>query len=292
MKKQIIDIDKEKGTFRVTTQDERWYGKPSKNSKTGLPEYDWYPSSTWIVHYYYTDAFLIEWIAKKGLDEAEAIKIAAGDKGSKIHQGTELLAKGETITIGQKFMNWDKGIDEEITVEEYEAMIAYKNWFERSNIQVLCTEMSVFNKGKNFKYAGTLDEIDAVTNDITGFRQIWIVDKKTSKSISDGHKMQLSSYSHADIDYQKLGITEEEWSNRKLAILQLGYPYNKDKYKFTEVEDCFEDFIKVCYTTWRKKNPDATPKQALYPLSIKLNLPIKEQKVDMPVESGKIKKVK
>ena len=81
-------------------------------------------------------------------------------------------------------------------------------------------------------YAGTLDEMDATPSSVPGIRQIWIVDKKTSKSVSHGHGMQLSSYSHADIDYKTLGITDEEWKNRKLAVLQLGYPYNKDKYKF------------------------------------------------------------
>lgn len=166
-------------------------------------------------------------------------------------------------------MNWEKGVEEEMTFEEYEAVIAYKNWYERNNIQVLCTEMTVFKKDDKFKYAGTLDEIDATMDGKT--RQIWIIDKKTSKSISDGHRMQISSYSHADIDYKELGITDEEWSNRKLAVLQLGYPYNKDKFKFTEVEDCFDDFINICYGTWKKFNNDAMPKQIFLPMSIKLN---------------------
>lgn len=275
MKKEIIDIDKTKGIIRVTTQDERWYGKLGKSSETGLPEHKFYPSSTWIVHYYYTSPFLIEWIAKKGLDEADAIKQAAGEKGSKIHQGTEMLDKGEEITINQKFHNFDKNTDEEISFEEYEALIAYKNWFEKTDVQVLATEMTVFND--KYGYAGTLDKIIAIKNPVMPtIRQIYILDIKTSKQISEGHKMQISSYSHADINYKSMGITDEEWSSRKLCILQLSYPYNKDKYKFTEVEDCFPDFINVCMRTWKKNNEDASPKQIFLPMSIKLNGVVKK----------------
>jgi len=290
MKKEIVDIDKSKGIVRVTTQDERWYGKLGKSVKTGLPEHKYYPSSTWIVHYYYTSPFLIEWIAKKGLDEAEAIKQAAGEKGSKIHQGTELLDKGEEIGIGYKLMNWEKGVEEEISFEEYDALIAYKNWFEKTNAEILATEMTVFNE--KYSYAGTLDKIIAIKNPVMPkIRQIYILDIKTSKAISDGHKMQLSSYSHADIDYKKFGITDEEWKNRKLCILQLSYPYNKNKYKFTEIEDCFDDFINVCYRTWEKYNKGSEPKQLFMPLSIKLNLPSKEdKKVEKNKKPNKINK--
>lgn len=276
MKKEIVDIDKEKGIFRVTTCDERWYVKEGKSKETGLPDHKYYPSATWIVHYYYTSPFLIEWIAKKGLDEAESIKIAAGEKGSKIHQGTEMLDKGEEISIGQKFHNWEKNTDEEISFEEYDALIAYKNWFEETEVEVLATERTVFNE--KYGYAGTLDKIIAIKNKLMPtVRQIYILDVKTSKQISDTHKMQISSYSHADIDYKSLGITEDEWKERKLCILQLAYPYNKNRYKFTEVEDCFPDFINVCFRTWKKYNSEVSPKQAFLPLSIKLKGVVKKE---------------
>ena len=290
MKKEIIDVDKEKGIVRVTTEDERWYVKKGQSVETGLPTHRFFPSSTWIVHYFYTSPFLVEWIAKKGLDEAEAIKVAAGQKGSKIHQGTEMLDKGGTVEIGQKMTNWDKGVEEEISYEEYEALIAYKNWFERKNITVLANEMTVFSD--KYGYAGTLDKIISIKNELADFRQIYILDVKTSKQIADTHKMQISSYSHADIDYKGLGITDAEWKDRKLCILQLAYPYNKDKYKFTEVDDCFSDFINICYRTWKKYNDEESPKQAFLPLSIKLNLPAKEEKVAVPAETGKTKKIK
>lgn len=279
MKKEIIDVDKTKGIVRVTTSDERYYIKPGRNTETGLPTHKYYPSSSWISSYYYMDPYLIKWIAKQGLEEADAIKMAAGEKGSRIHQASELLDRGGELHIGQKFILPDDDKEEELTMEEYDAMVAYKNWFEKSNVKILANEMSVFNESEEFPYAGTLDKIIAITNDVTHFRQIYVLDVKTSKGISDTHIMQVSSYSHADIDYKSMGITEQEWKDRKLCILQLAYPFNKNRYKFTEIEDKFDDFINICYRTWKKKNPDSSPKQVFLPLSIKLNLPV-EEKVD------------
>lgn len=279
MKKEIIDVDKEKGIFRVTTSDERWYVKRGKSVETGLPVHTYYPSATWIVHYYYTSPFLIKWIAEKGLDEAETIKNQAGEKGSKIHLASEMLDMGATLNMGDKLMNHNKGVEEEITTEEWEAILSYKSWFDEAAPRVLATEMTIFNE--KYGYAGTLDKIVAIPNKLMpSVRQIWILDIKTGKVVTEGHKMQISAYSHADIDYKKLEITEEEWANRKLCVLQLGYKLNKQGFKFTEIEDKFRLFLNTM-ESWKNENPNTKPRQIDLPISIKLDLgagmPIKKE---------------
>lgn len=258
--KEIITIDGKK-VCRITTPDERWYGEETMNEKTGLPEIQWKPSSTWIKSYYYTSPYLIKWIADKGLTEAERIKKEAGLKGDKIHQATEEIDKGAEIKIDEKFLNKETGEMEELTGEEIEAILSYRDYIDKIKPELLANEMTVFAE----RYAGTLDRIYAIGFVKEGVRQIWIVDIKSSQSIWKDMSIQVSSYSHAKIDYEAMGITDEEWKNRRLAILQVGYRKNKNRYKFTEIPDRY-DLFEIAYKTWQEENPDAKPFQRDYPL--------------------------
>lgn len=261
--KEIITKD-DKKFYRITTPDERFYGREMINKETGLPEIQWLPSSTWIKSYYYTSPYLVKWIADKGLTESERIKKEAGTKGDKIHQATEDIDKNGEIDINAKYENKEKGEMEELTVEELEAIQSYQRFIDEVKPELIANEMTVFAE----KYAGTLDRIWGITENEK--RQIWIVDIKTSKSIWKDMILQVSSYSHADIDYEKLGITEEEWNNRKLAILQLGYTKNKNGYKFTEIPDRY-DLFELAYQVWAEENPAAKPLQRDFPLKIVSN---------------------
>lgn len=92
--KEIVEVDKARGVFRVTTSDERFYMRPSKNATTGLPEYEFVPSVTYITSFYPKGAQLTKWIADQGWDEAEAKKKEAGERGSRIHQAVAVLVAG------------------------------------------------------------------------------------------------------------------------------------------------------------------------------------------------------
>lgn len=265
MQKQIRNVDKEKGIMQVTTVDERWYFRPKANATTGLPEFEYFPSSTWISSMYPKSKGFWMWLAEHGWDESEAIKNAAGDRGSKVHAATETLEKQGELSIDTVFKNNRTEMVETLTTEELDCIMSFAKWHEDMNPQVLATEMTVFG---DF-YAGTLDNIYRING------QIYIVDKKTSKQIWEEMKLQVSSYSHAHIDYVALGITKEEWESRKLAILQLGYPLNKNKYKFTEIEDKY-DLFKIAYQIWLNENPNSKPKQKDYPLIIKIKKEAKD----------------
>ena len=269
MQKEIRELITKDGQkiWQITTSDERFYGKQTTNPTTGLPEIIWLPSVTWIKNYYYTSPYLVRWIADKGLTESERIKKEAGTRGDKIHQATEQLEKDGEIRIEDKFLNKETGQMEELTAEELEAVISYKDFIDDTNAEILANEMTVFSE----KYAGTLDRIFRING------QIYIIDLKSSQSIRKDMIIQLSAYSHTEIDYTGLGITDEEWKARKLAILQLGYQKNSKKYKFTEIEDRY-DLFKLAYSVWQEENPDAKPKQKDFPLVIKLQRSIANQK--------------
>lgn len=246
MKKIVKVIDKERGMVQVTIADERFYGKDKEDKTT-----EWVPSVTWIASYWYKDPYLIEWIAKQGIDEAEAIRRAAGNKGSKVHSAIVDLIDGNTVRMDAQYVNPETEQLEELTLDEYNCLLSFVDWFLEAKPKIIDREFVVFGEG----YAGTVDLLCEINGDK------FIVDFKTSKSVSDEHKIQVSAYKHAYITDVEL----------KLAILQVGYGLNKKGFKFTEIDDCFDDFL-VAKHIWEKKNKDIQPKVKDYPEKLTLNL--------------------
>ncbi len=113
---QILD-----NVLRVTTTDERWYR---------VKEEEYVPSVTWIAGFYPKGIQFMKWLASKGWDEAEAIKNAAGNKGSKVHQAIEDLITGKKHEVihNSMYMNHDTGILEELTVDEYASVISFNDF--------------------------------------------------------------------------------------------------------------------------------------------------------------------
>jgi hypothetical protein len=267
MQKEIRTVNKEKHIVQITTVSERWYAKPGTNSTTGLPDYQYLPSSTWIASMYPKGIAFYKWLAGKGWDETESIKSAAGNRGSKVHAATEILEKQGHLSIDTLFQNKETEVMEALSTEELECIMSFASWHGKTKPQLLANEMTVFGEF----YAGTLDRIYRI-GDV-----IWIVDLKTSQQVWAEHELQISSYSHANIDIKALGITNQEWVNRKLAILQLGYRLNKAKYKFTEVADKM-DLFRVAYQIWMNENPNSKPKEIELPLVITLNKEVENER--------------
>lgn len=227
--------------IQITTVDERWY----QNIKTG----GFFPSATWIAEYYPKGVAFFKWLASRGWDEAESIKQAAGDKGSKVHHAVERLIQGGTILMDEILTDSD-GEPSPLTVEEYDAILSFAAWWKEANPTLIANEQVVFND--EYEYAGTLDmvcEIGGVS---------YVVDFKTSAYIWPSHELQVSAYNHA------LPKPAD-----KLAILQLGYNRNKKGYKFTEIEDKFSLFL-AAKQIWHNENDGVFPKQKDYPRLIAL----------------------
>jgi hypothetical protein len=254
MKREIKVI--KNGLLQVTFLKERWYAKEQEGG-----EYIFYPSVTWISSYYPKGIAFYRWLANTGWDEAEAIKSSAGDRGNTVHQSAMDFDNGVEIKHDSKYLNNTSGQMEELSLEEYECILSYDKWHKKVNPQILANEMTVFNYEDN--YAGTIDKIAKIGD------RVWIIDLKTSQDIWEEHKLQLSAYSHSKIDYKSLGITDKEWEKRGLAVIQVGYRRNKDKFKFTEVEDKFPVFL-ATKVIWENENSDSHPFQKDYPLSVKI----------------------
>lgn len=259
MLKEVKKI--KRGVLRFTSLNERWYAKVSLNSKTGAKEYAYYPSSTWISSYYPKGVYFHKWLAGKGWSEVETLKQAAADRGSKVHYACEDLDKGKEIKITDKYLNPSTHQKEELSKEEVDCIISYRDFLDETRPRLLAQEITSFGD----VYAGTADKIFTIGSNP---RQVWVVDLKTSQSIWPDHELQISSYSHMYFYYQKMGISNKEWQNRKLAILQIGYKKNRKGYKFTEVQDKYHLFRDVAYKIWKNENPDIKPKERDYPTVI------------------------
>lgn len=289
MLKEVRKI--KKGIVRITSTNERWYVRSIKNTKTGLAEHTYYPSSTWISSYYPKGVYFHKWLAGKGWSEIESIKQSAADRGSKVHYACEDIDKGKEIKITDKYLNPSTHQKEELSKEEVDCIISYRDFLDEVRPVLLAQEITSFGD----VYAGTADKIFRIGSPPTNFGdaignsnkkskatlhlnrgkltsnakisggQVWIVDLKTSQSIWPEHELQISSYSHMHFDYKKMDITEKEWQKRKLAILQIGYKKNRKGYKFTEVQDKYHLFRNVAYKIWKNENPDIKPKERDYP---------------------------
>jgi len=224
MTKEIRTMDAGRGIMQITTFDERWYARPVTDPETGVPTFEFVPSVTWIAGHYPKGIGFYKWLANHGWDEAEEIKQAAGNKGSKVHFAIGALVAGDKIAMDAKFLNPGTGQQEELSVVEWEALMSFVDWFGRNRPEVLRSEYAIWND--EYGYAGTVDLKCRMEG------AVWAIDFKTSAAIWPAYELQLSAYKHADPEVEKV------------AILQVGYRLNKkQKFKFTEVPDKFGLFL-------------------------------------------------
>jgi len=261
MKKQIKEIITKNGekVYQITTLNSRWYAKSVPNEKTGLPDYQFKPSSTWIASYVPVSIGLLKWYAEHGYDQAELLKNEAGERGSKTHKATEDIDAGKKVKIDDKYINPTTGKEEELSFQEYHNIMTYINWEKEVKPKLIASEFNVY---ADF-YAGTVDRLFLIGDDV------WLVDLKTSQSIFLSAILQISSYKHAlQFDKEimakikKLGKTVDDV---KIATLQIGFRRNKKGYFFKEHPDKFEVF-KHSYGLWKDENEGKSPKQRDYPL--------------------------
>src|SRR3990167_10782929 len=259
MKKIIREVDKNRGIVQITVSDERWYLKPGKNAETGIPEYTPVPSVTWIAGHWPKGVGFYKWLADKGWDEAEAVKSAAGDKGSVVHLAIEMILNGEEFRVDTKVQDKSKSKEGEyevrdLTYEELLCVKSFMDWFNEVKPKILATETTIFSDIHG--YAGTVDfvcRIDGVP---------YVIDFKTSKQVWKEHELQISAYRVA-LENCENSLKDKEgkmidMSGLQTAILQVGYERNKAGYKFTEIEDAFPMF-QVAKQIWKSEIGDNHP---------------------------------
>lgn len=267
MKKIIRDVDEARGIHQVTIADERWYMKTAKDLLTGLPVYLAVPSVTWITGCYPKGIGYFKWLAERGWDEAEAIKTQAGDKGTKVHLAIEDVLKGKEVRIDSKYPNKTTGQDEELTLEECDAILSFISWRNEMSkdyiIETVAIETTVFSTIHN--YAGTVDWIVKMTDRVRNTVSFWVIDFKTSQNVFPSHELQLNAYKKTLENGENKIEGLIDVSNLKMAVLQVGYKKNKAMYKFNEIDTDFDMFL-VAQKIWQKEHGNEKPTKRDYPI--------------------------
>lgn len=256
MKKEIRTTkiqDTGEVVVQVTTVDERWYARTASDGRTGLPVYEFVPSVTWIASHYPKGVGFYKWLANTGWDEAEAIKQAAGEKGSKVHQAIGDLLDGQPVRMEALYINLTTGLAEPLTLEEYACLIAFRDWWTDATPELIAREFVLWGDG----YAGTGDLLCRMDG------KPWLIDLKTGQYVWPEHELQVSAYKHA---------LPPAWSEPApcLGILQVGYRANKRHWKLTEVDDQYDLFLSA-KAIWKKETEGQAVLQRDYPLVVSLN---------------------
>ena len=221
-----------------------------------------------------------KWLAEKGWDESQAIKSAAGDKGSKVHDAISAILQGEEVRIDSKFMNRTTEQLEELTLEECDAIKSFVDWKNAVNPVSIAWDITVFSE--KYGYAGTIDYICKIDS------KVYIIDFKTSQQVWPEYELQVSAYKKPFelAEFNLEGFTEV--SDINLAVLQIGYRKNKAGYKWNEIEDKFPLFLAAKTKSGRMNSADQTPKKKDYPII--LSPAIKVEDIVIPIEEVSVEK--
>ncbi len=279
MQKIIREVDAKRGIVQITVADERWYLKSSVDPVSGIPVYKGVPSVTWIGSFYPKGIGYYKWLAEHGWDESQALMREAGEKGSAVHKAIEMILNGEEFRIDTKVAvkENDHEVERELTFEELECVKSFCDW--KADVEKEWTIETIRNGmvlvSDKHNYGGTLDWLYKLTHKTTGEVQIWLLDFKTSQQVWRSAEMQVSAYKRTvESGENPVALLNEngtetgkylDVTNLRIAILQVGYRLNKKKYKFTEIEDCFDLFL-TAQKIWAKEVGEADVRVVDFPI--------------------------
>jgi hypothetical protein len=254
MRKELRVLDEKNRIISVTVQDERFYSRESVNPSTGLPEFIFVPSVTYILTAMAKGKGFENWLKTQG-ENADEVKLAAGNKGSRIHRAVDTLINGGIVGIDAEFPDSDD-VQKPLSAEEYEALMHFAAWHQEAKPEYIATDFLLWGDG----YAGVADILCRIGG------ELYLVDLKTGQGLYESYTLQVSAYKHAR------PITLEDPPDlltAKLAILQVGNRRIKKGYKFTEVEDKYPVFRAV-QTVFNNEHGTESPRQIDLPMEIKL----------------------
>ena len=219
--------------------DERFYQKI-------LDEKRFYaPSVTYVLGSVYPQDYgLTQWRGDVGNKRADEILEETSEDGSFVHDAIDKMIKGEKITsetISGRF-------SPRRSLKVKRCITAFLDWVDEFKPQFVSSEYIIWHPELN--YAGTVDAKCIING------QLYIIDFKTSKSIHQTHKLQVTAYVAAD---DPTAIP---------ALLHLGNT-TKRGYSFLEIDlddrKKFWSHFSIALKMFNTLNPNAQPTSETFP---------------------------
>ncbi len=242
MSKFIIDFQSKQLTFL----DNRFYTTEGGG---------FVPSVTTILEAYPKDAAYFAWIKSVGQD-ADAIRDAAGERGTNVHNMTERYDKGEEISlltdtgaVGCKMSEWAM----------FERYVDFTNKYTPT---IHMNEQNFVSPMLGF--AGTIDRVCT----IDGKR--YLLDIKTSNAIYATYWLQMAAYRML---MEEVGISVDAvailWLNAKTRTEGKKGSMQGIGWQMLTKEDTTKDaqIFNVTKTLWNVHNEGSTPRQSTYQLT-------------------------
>ncbi len=166
------------------------------------------------------------WIGEVGNEKATAKLEKAGERGTALHNGCEMLLRGETLDLRKYPQKEDKRV-----------LAGFVNWVAEFKPEVRDLQKDIeFIVASQTGYAGTVDLLCYLEG------KPWIIDFKSSAGVYESHKLQLAAYKQAYLEMTGIDAT--------IGILHLnskvkkGWTFHQDlEIEGKPVE--FGDFLKV-----------------------------------------------
>ena len=248
---QFIETDLKAN--QITFLDQRFY--------FDHPSGQFIPSVTTILEAYPKGPEYFAWLKKVG-EDADTIRNAAGERGSNVHNLTEMYDLGYEVSL------LDNDGRQQYTMLEWAMFERYVEFRQRFPLEVVATEMTLCSP--SLGYAGTLDRVIKLDGETL------LIDIKTSNTIYPSYWCQLAAYRSlldnlTDIQVSGAAIL---WLNAKTRTegkkgqiqgqgWQLVRRSNEELDKDITLFDCTRQL-------WLVQNEDATPRNTTYSITHKL----------------------
>lgn len=238
----------------TTIGDEHWY--PSR----ALPD-TWYPSVTTILKAYPKGVGFERYLAnQESYESSREILKAAGSRGTNVHDGTELLEQGLTLSRSS------------YTDEEWKMLLGFKSFHNDIAPKVMMTERSFVSDV--LQTGGTIDRVYMIDGEYV------LLDFKTSKAIHNNYWLQIAVYYHLYMEL-KDSIGMGDIVPKRTAILRLA-PGKKSGYElvYHDMEQITADYeaFQALYKVWKYDNPKAKPQFDTLPDTLDLGYNIDNAK--------------
>lgn len=234
-------------TKQITLNDVRFYT---------TPEEGWVPSVTTILQAFPKDIHFLKWLKENG-EESDAIRDAAGRRGSNVHKLTEEYDAGLEVSL----INDEGRVN--YSLEEWSMLEKYCEFSSKHTPEILQSEQNYVSKSLGF--AGTVDRI------IRLYGKTMLIDIKTSNAIHQTYWLQLAAYrellrANANIEVDMVGVL---WLNAKTRTEGKGDQIQGKGWQLITKANTDDDWdlFKHTHALWLAQNKDITPRQLTYSLT-------------------------